>query len=55
MVIFEKEVTELHRKIATPLFLYITRAPFLTILSAPVIYGTPPTDLSFQFVGAAGR
>ncbi len=37
-VIFEKEIRDLHRKIQTSLFLYIVKAPLLTILSAPVIY-----------------
>ena len=37
-VIFEREVLELHKKIAKPLFSYIIKAPILTILSAPIIY-----------------
>jgi len=37
-VIFEREILELHKKIASSLFFYIIRAPILTILSAPVIY-----------------
>jgi len=37
-VIFEREILELHKKIVTPLFSYIIKAPVLTILSAPVIY-----------------
>jgi hypothetical protein len=37
-VIFEQEILELHKKIASSLFFYIVKAPILTILSAPVIY-----------------
>ncbi len=37
-VVFEKEIVELHEKIASSWFLYIIRASFLNILSAPVIY-----------------
>ena len=37
-VIFEREILELHKKIASSLFSYIIKAPLLTILSAPVIY-----------------
>jgi hypothetical protein len=37
-VIFEGEVAELHKKVSSPLFRYVVRAPLLTILSAPVIY-----------------
>ncbi len=37
-VIFEREILELHRKIASSLFFYIVKAPLLTVLSAPVIY-----------------
>ncbi len=37
-VIFEREVLELHKKIASSLFVYVIKAPLLTILSAPVIY-----------------
>ncbi len=37
-VIFEREALELHKKIRIPLFIYIIKAPLLTILSAPVIY-----------------
>ncbi len=37
-VIFEKEIEALHRKLSSPLFSYIIKAPLLTILSAPVIY-----------------
>ncbi|HXX56593.1 MAG TPA: hypothetical protein VEI96_01165, partial [Thermodesulfovibrionales bacterium] len=37
-VIFEKEILELHRKIASSWFLYIIRASYPNVLSAPVIY-----------------
>ncbi len=37
-VIFEREVLELHKKIASSLFFYIVKAPLLTVLSAPIIY-----------------
>lgn len=37
-VIFEKEIKALHKKLSSPLFSYISKAPLLTILSAPVIY-----------------
>jgi len=37
-VIFERGVLELHEKIRIPLFVYIIKAPLLTILSAPIIY-----------------
>ncbi len=37
-VIFEREILELHKKIAGSLFVYVIKAPLLTILSAPVIY-----------------
>ncbi len=37
-VIFEREILELHQKIASSLFFYIIKAPLLTILSAPIIY-----------------
>jgi hypothetical protein len=37
-VIFESEVAELHKKLSGSLVRYIVRAPFLTVLSAPVIY-----------------
>ncbi len=37
-VIFEREILELHKKIAGSLLFYIIKAPLLTVLSAPVIY-----------------
>ena len=37
-VIFEREILELHKKIASSLFFYIVKAPLLIILSAPIIY-----------------
>jgi hypothetical protein len=37
-VIFEAEVLALHRKLAGSLFLYVVKAPVLTVLSAPLIY-----------------
>ncbi len=37
-VVFEREILELHKKIRIPLFVYIIKAPILTILSAPIIY-----------------
>jgi len=37
-VIFERDILELHKKIRIPLFVYISKAPILTILSAPIIY-----------------
>lgn len=37
-VIFEREILEIHKKIASSLLFYIVKAPILTILSAPVIY-----------------
>jgi hypothetical protein len=37
-VIFEEEILELHRKLASSLFFYIVKASPLTILSAPIIY-----------------
>ncbi len=36
--IFEEEILELHRKLASSLFFYIIKASPLTILSAPIIY-----------------
>jgi hypothetical protein len=37
-VIFEHEILELHKRIASSLLFYIIKAPLLTILSAPIIY-----------------
>jgi len=37
-VIFEEEILELHKKLASSLFFYIVNASPLTILSAPIIY-----------------
>jgi hypothetical protein len=37
-VIFEREILELHTKLASSLLFYIINAPLLTILSAPIIY-----------------
>jgi hypothetical protein len=37
-VIFEQEVVALHKKFARSLFFYVVKAPFLTVLSAPIIY-----------------
>jgi len=37
-IIFEKEILEFHKKIASSLLFYIIKAPLLTILSAPIIY-----------------
>jgi len=37
-VIFEREILELHKKIASSLFFYVVKAPLLTILSTPIIY-----------------
>jgi hypothetical protein len=37
-VIFEREILELHKRLASSLLFYIIKAPLLTILSAPVIY-----------------
>jgi hypothetical protein len=38
MVIFEKEISEMHKKFSSSLFRYIAGASLPTILSAPVIY-----------------
>jgi len=37
-VIFEQAILELHKKVRSPLFFYIIKAPLLTVLSAPIIY-----------------
>jgi len=37
-VIFEQEMLELHERLKSSLFVYVLKAPLLTILSAPVIY-----------------
>jgi hypothetical protein len=37
-VIFEREILDIHKKIASSLVLYVLKAPVLTVLSAPVIY-----------------
>jgi hypothetical protein len=37
-VIFEKEILQLHKKLASSLFFYVVKASPLTMLSAPIIY-----------------
>ena len=37
-VVFEKEVLERHHQLKTGLFRFLRTAPFLTVLTAPVIY-----------------
>jgi hypothetical protein len=37
-VIFEREILELHKRLASSLLFYVITAPLLTILTAPVIY-----------------
>lgn len=37
-VVFEREVSERHKKLRTGILKFLTGAPFLTLLTAPVIY-----------------